>query len=249
MVLSAVTAKQVGQLKGQSIFFGHQSVGYNIIDGIDSIVNEIEPGAISIVESREPSRSHAAGIAHSPIGSNEDPASKITEFRELIEGGMGDELNVAMFKFCYVDINQETDIDALFSSYRDTMRELESAYPKTTFVYATVPLREVNMGLKAKIKRWLGKEVWGDTDNIQRNALNAKLRGAFAAGGRLADIAAWESTYPSGLGHQVELGGDSYSALIPEYSADGSHLNTHGSRVVAARMLQFLAALPQSPKP
>jgi hypothetical protein len=66
------------------IYFGHQSVGSNMLDGFRQIADEKRVDAIQIVDL---GREHAASdafFAHSSVGKNGDPRSKVDEFAEKI---------------------------------------------------------------------------------------------------------------------------------------------------------------------
>ena len=95
------------------IFFGHQSVGKNILDGINDISEGVN-NKINIVESRIADDNSEAAFFHADVGKNKDPFSKIADFRELVENGIGGKVDVAFFKFCYVDFDQTTDIKSTF---------------------------------------------------------------------------------------------------------------------------------------
>lgn len=230
------------KLAKQSIYFGHQSVGYNIIDGVEDVLKESgKPDAMMVTEARDTQHAGTPGLMHSRIGENGDPLGKLKDFGNLMRGGMGNQVDIAMLKFCYVDIRGDTDVEQLFNEYRKEMTELEKEYPQTTLVYTTVPLRTVNQSWKAKIRRLLGMDVWGDDAAVKRNELNRMLRAEYEDSGRLVDLARWESQLQDGSLHQVELFGESYEALVPEYSYDGRHLNAVGAKHVASRMLDVLA--------
>ena len=57
-----------------------------------------------------------------------------------MRSGLGQHVDVAMMKLCYVDINSGTDVDALFATYRTTMAALQREVPGVTFIHVTVPL-------------------------------------------------------------------------------------------------------------
>ena len=46
-------------------------------------------------------------FAHSKIGKNREPASKLSEFIEIVEKGAGTGADILFMKFCYVDIIEE----------------------------------------------------------------------------------------------------------------------------------------------
>ena len=70
-------------------------------------------------------------FAHSPIGTNMDPGSKIARFREIMDSGVGQAADIAFFKFCFIDVDHDTDIDALFESYADFDRGAEEVVTPT----------------------------------------------------------------------------------------------------------------------
>ena len=243
--LPVLSQAQIDALAGKTFYFAHQSVGYNIVDGMEKVLEKIgHPGLFAVKELKPGEPVPQKGLLHSAIGHNGDPESKMNNFQAFLDKRLGDtQPDMAMLKFCYVDISQKTDVLALVKEYGDAMSRLGEEHPQTLFIYATVPLRVFNHSWKAGIKRLLGMDVWGDEANIKRNEYNAMIRKKYAQTGHLADIAYWESHYPDGKQHTVELLGGRYAELIPEYSDDGKHLNNYGQQVVAGRLLEFLAGL------
>lgn len=243
--LPTLTDTQIKALSGKTFYFAHQSVGYNIVDGVEKVLNRMgHPGLFSIKELKAGQSVPQSGLLHSTIGTNGDPKSKMNEFQAYLDERLGNtHPDIAMLKFCYVDIGKDTDVTALAMAYDQTMSQLDARHPLTVFLHTTVPLRVFNSGWKASIKRLLGMEVWGDQENIKRNEYNALIRKKNAASGHLADIADWESHFPDGREYRVDVLGGQYAALIPAYTNDGRHLNAYGQQVVAGRLLEFLAGL------
>lgn len=243
--LPHVTNAQLDALSGKTFYFAHQSVGYNIVGGLSRVLTRLgRPDLFSIRELQPGQPVPQTGVLHSTVGENGDPKSKMMEFQHYLDEELGDARpDMAMLKFCYVDIDKETDISALAKEYEQSLLEVSRKHPETLVIYSTVPLRVFNDSWKARIKRLLGMDVWGDEANIKRNAYNALIRKKYAHTGRLADVAAWESTYPDGKPHRVSLFGKEYAELIPEYTDDGKHLNAYGQQVVAGRLLELLASL------
>ena len=106
--------KAVGE---KSFFFGHQSVGNNILAGIDDISKD-NNHKIDIIKSRVLNKPNKNAFLHDNVGKNKDPVSKINDFRELIENGIGGKVDGAFLKLCYVDINQGTDLNLTFQKYQ-----------------------------------------------------------------------------------------------------------------------------------
>jgi hypothetical protein len=243
--IANVSPKQWEQLGNQTIYFGHQSIGANVIEGIKDIMANNPSIRLDIVESASP-RSPAAGtLLHSRVGENTDPSSKIRDFAEVMNSGMGDAVHIAFFKFCYIDIDPATDVAKLFEDYRDAMEQLRDRYEKTSFVHVTVPLRTVQTGIKVPIKKVIGRPIGGYADNIKRNEYNELLRHHYKDREPVFDLAMIESTSPDGKRVGFESGGQRYRSLVPEYTHDGRHLNELGRRVVAEQLLIFLAELAQ----
>ncbi|MBZ4415683.1 SGNH/GDSL hydrolase family protein [Myxococcus sp. RHSTA-1-4] len=234
------TGVPLEKLPQQRIFFGHQSVGGNILDG----VKQVAP-AVRVVEVKAPTETVAPGtIAHAMVGQNEKPESKIADFERLVDGGMAKGADVAFFKFCYIDFNGATDARALFEKYRAMMDGLQARHPGTTFVHVTVPLTTVQRGAKAWLKELLGRPVWGITENVQRETFNQLLRKTYGGKAPLFDLAALESTGPDGTAETYELNGETWPAMSPAYSDDGGHLNAAGQARIAKEFLTFLSTLP-----
>ena len=136
-------------------------------------------------------------VGHAFIGENEKPLLKIQDFDAKMRSGIGQQVDVAMMKLCYVDITSNTDVGALFATYRKTIAALERDFPKVTFVHVTVPLM-TEQGQLSKLKsRLTGSSRYGPAENVARERLNALIRREYA-GGHLFDLAAVESTAPDG---------------------------------------------------
>lgn len=224
-----------------SVFFGHQSVGGNLLDGLKRLAAQ-EGVELSVVEGTP----GAAGFAHGTIGQNGDPGGKIQAFTAAIDAGKP--TDVALMKLCYVDFHQGTDPAALFARYQASLAALRQRHPGTTFVHLTAPLTTIQGGWKPLVKRLLGRET-SAPENARREAYNALVRAAYAGKEPLFDIARIESTRPDGSRAAVEWKGQQVPILAAEYTDDGGHLNAAGQERVAREFVAFLAALPRPAKP
>ena len=239
-----VVEKSIDKLSGKKIFFGHQSVGVNIIDGIDDIFNQTSGKKLNLAETRNPADFGKPLFAHTKIGTNSDPSSKLADFEKIIVSGVGDKVDIAFFKFCYVDITAGSDLEKIFREYADTMSQLKKRYPRVTFVHVTVPLMTINKGLKAKIMKMTGlgnREEYDD--NIKRNEFNSRLLKEYRGKELVFDLASIEATAPDGKVESFTAGGKTYTALYPKYSSDGGHLNENGRRKTAEKLLLTLSSL------
>jgi len=245
-----VTDSAWKQLAETTIYFGHQSVGDNIIDGIGDIIKnrQIE---LNIKEIKNVSNADKGIFAHSKVGKNHDPYSKMKEFKNIVENGIGNTADIAFFKFCFVDINQHTDVEKLFNEYVDMMTALKSKYKKTTFLHVTVPLikrqeKTFLSKIKGFIKEIIGKSkesFFDDKNNIARNKFNKLFITQYEGKEPIFDLAKIESTYPDGTREQFVMDGKTYYALVPDYTEDAGHLYGAGREKVSEQLLLTLVNL------
>ncbi len=238
-----VSDSTIEALRSQSVYFGHQSVGYNIMDGMKMWLDERPGGGLKILETKTSAEIVEGTLAHSKNGENHHPLKKIADFAATLEGGVGDQVDIAFFKFCYVDITEETDFEDVFDDYKSTMERLHKSYPDTRFVHVTVPLVVVQGGAKARLKKLLGRELWGVGANIARHRFNELLRKEYAGRDPFFDLAAVEATRVDGSPVRFREGGAEYPSLAAEYASDGKHLNELGARWVAGHLLKTLGEL------
>jgi len=241
--IAAVSNTSWQRLSEMKIYFGHQSVGDNIISGINELMKSYTSIKLNIVKTDNPNDFRQPLFAHSYVGNNDDPDSKITAFRDSMRKGIGDKADIAFLKFCFWDIRSQTDIKQVFINYKTAFSELKSQYPKVTFLHFTVPLMSRQNGMKDKIKRMLDMTVEIDLDNIKRNELNEMINNEYRDKEPIFDIAAIESTSPGGARTSFSQDGKKYYVLADDYSRDGGHLNELGKKVVAEQLLIFLAHL------
>lgn len=212
-------------MTGARVFFGHQSVGQDVLDGVRRLADRGEPVPV---------------IQDACIGANEDPLLKIEDFDARLRGGVGEQVDVAMMKLCYIDVTARTDIGALFEAYRTTLSDLERDYPEVTLVHVTVPLTAERSGLSRLRARVTGNDRYGPDENAARERLNALIRAEYADG-HLFDLAAVESTRPDGTRVAGRHDGSDYYALYDGYAADLGHLDAAGAEVAAAAWLATVA--------
>jgi len=185
---------------------------------------------------------------HNAIGENQDPFSKIDDFQNNIDNKFGTKPDIAFFKFCFVDFDPRTDIDAVFSHYKNTMATLKKNYPNITFIHITVPLTCYAPGpsgwvkrSKDIIKKIIGKQNLYDFSSA--NIYNQKLREEYSGKEPLFDLALFESTYPDGTRALYQKDNKTLFELVQDYTNDGGHLNEQGRKFIAEQLLIFLAQL------
>ena len=223
-----------------TVCFGHQSVGGDIVNAI-SILGQQQ---IAVVETSDPKAYRRPIFGHFRVGHNGDPLSKCQAFSQAMERGVGDLVDVAFFKLCYVDIASDTDVEALFKNYQETMARLAERYPAVTFLHVTVPLRHVRRNVRAWLHQWSGRHDGEREAQARRHAFNQLLRGHYAGTGRLFDLADGEATFPDGRPSYFCYQGRQLPNLVETYTDDGGHLNKQAAELAARRLLACLSAVP-----
>jgi len=227
-------------LAKQRIYFGHQSVGANIVEGVQAVLKEYPAIILNVVEGGNKSIFANPVFAHSEIGHNGEPGTKLKEFADIVTGDKSIKIDTALMKFCFVDITAETDISTVFKAYQDMVNAVLKKQPDLTIIHLTVPLCVEQRTWKTRIKLLLGREPWELADNAKRNQYNALVRNAYGKSGNLFDLAMLEATKPDGMQQTFSYNRKQYSSLYPGYSSDGQHLNANGAKLIAEKFLLFL---------
>ena len=95
------------------VFFGHQSVGANILDGLSEL-------CLNNVNTRDPAKPIAqvdAPILHAYVGRNTYANEKMIDFAQILDGRKVGDVDVAMLKFCYVDTGHDLSAQKIFDLY------------------------------------------------------------------------------------------------------------------------------------
>ena len=239
-VASAIATEDLTAVARTRVFFGHQSVGMNVLNAVPGVYTDHGVSAPPIEQGRTEPGPNGGFIAHQFIGENVKTLLKLEDFDRTMRGGMGQQVDVALMKFCYVDITTSTDVDALFARYRDTMGALERDFPNVTFIHVTVPLT-TEPSFISKLKGLVGGgDRFGQAENLAREQLNALIRREYA-GRHLFDLAAIESTKPDGTRVSVRYDNQRYFALYDGYASGVGHLNAVGSKIAATAFLDAIA--------
>lgn len=239
---SALTDSDLSHLASQKIFFGHQSVGDDIVRGLRDLMVSEPRLKLRIVKSVDPQLVSGPAFVESHIGRNCDPQSKAEAFRAIVDKGMGEEGGIAMYKCCYVDVGPATDIPRMFEVYRHGVETLKSKYPLLRVVHITIPLTTVEPVFKGWAKHVLGRMTAREM-NCKRNEYNQLLRQAYNGVDPVFDLAEVESTHRDGLRSASMGSGQEVLGLAPEFTTDGGHLNEAGRQIAATHLLFALAKL------
>lgn len=230
------------RLRERKIWFGHQSVGGNIMEGVTALAASDPRLGLRVAEGGP--GEGGAGFTHTYVGRNGEPGLKTDEFAARLDSAGAAPVDVALHKYCYADIVDTTDVQRVFDHYRETMTRLAADHPGVTFVHVTAPLVMVQSGPRAMLKKLLGQAPGRYASNFRREQFNELMRREYAGREPFFDLAAVESTRPDGSRETIEMGGRKAFALFPGYSDDGSHLNATGKRRAAEELLVVLAGLP-----
>ncbi len=240
LTLKDVPQEKWDALSKKTIFFGHMSVGFNILDGVKDILSENPNITLNITDTQT-----AAAFCHAQLGSNTQPLVKITSFQSQMQQ-LETPPDIAFLKFCYVDFYATTDTAEVFDAYQKMIAELQAAFPETTFMHCTVPLTTAPQDAKRKVKEII-KSLLGKTTTVDHNKKRmefaALIKQAYPAE-TIIDITAYESTTPNGNLHFKTKNGIMVPFLIDDYTTDGGHLNEPGRQRVAEQMLIQLANGP-----
>lgn len=231
----------LAELARRTIYFGHQSVGVDLIEGVRELAAS-EGIPLRLVDTRDATAIPPGTFAHGGVAENGDPLRKLRSFEQALGTGPG--VDIALVKFCYVDFDATTDVRTLFAAYRATLASLQARFPRTTFVHVTAPLTTLQGGPKAFVKRLLGRPPAGAAENARREAYNALLREATQGKEPLFDLALAESTAPDGRAETFEWQGRRIPALVPGYTGDGGHLRGEGRLRAARQLVSALASAP-----
>jgi len=237
---------QLVRLSRQRVFFAHQSVGRNVLDGLERLA--AEAGVPLAVLEVPPGAAIPAGtLGHAWIGENQRPVGKLEAFARAMDAQPAPGVDVALVKLCYVDFNADTDAAALASRYLSALADLRRRHPRTTFVHVTAPVTTVQGGAKALLKRLLGRAPYGLVENVRREEYNAILRRAYLGKEPLLDLARVEATGPDGALATSSWSGVVAPSLQPGYASDEGHLNAAGQARAARALLEVLASIPSAP--
>jgi hypothetical protein len=232
-----VDLERVARLR---VFFGHQSVGNNLLDGVQKLARS-ENVLLRLQEMPSATGVPAGVLAHAHIAENGKPLLKMQSFSQAMSTPPTG-VDVALMKLCYVDFNADTDAKVLFARYRETMDALKAKHPGTVFVHVTTPLTIAQTGPKAFFKRLIGRAPYGSVENVRREEYNALLRQTYQGREPLFDLARIESRDPRGEAVMVEWQGKVVPAMAPALTDDGGHLNEAGKLLAGRELLAVLAA-------
>jgi hypothetical protein len=232
-------------------FFGHQSVGQDLMTGVAELATSAAETTKVIhlpdhVPSEPADPAKTLTLVHERVGRNREPSSKLAQFAELLRAWPGTQPDVALLKFCYVDVERPADAERLWDDYQASLTKLQHRYPQMRFVHCTVPLRTLPFGLYARVRRMLGHRHPQVAANRAREWFNDRMRERYGCDRLLFDLARTEALRADGELCTVRESGEPVRSLAPEWTYDGGHLNARGRTMAAAAFLQFFQTLDPS---
>src|SRR5690606_15535865 len=117
-------------LASKRIFFGHQSVGRDIVGGMARVLADHPEIGVRVVGAEDPTQVDGPAFIETRIGRNREPHSKSDAFVDILANGFGTESAnaVAMYKYCYVDVQPTTDPVALFQTYAESIEQVRAKH-------------------------------------------------------------------------------------------------------------------------
>lgn len=222
----ALTAQGLIAMKAKRTLFGHQSVGGNMVDGIPALYASygVSP-SITQIDASQINSTSGGFFADFYVGVNGDPIGKTADFDTTVRQ-YSPKLDIALMKFCFIDIVQGVNVTQIFNAYRSVMDGLVNDFPTIKFVYTTGALDEYSVA-----------------NAVVREQLNSLIRNEYTATGRLFDLAEVESTDPGGDRVGGVDNGNQYYQVYGGYTSDGAHLNSTGEQVVDKALFTLLSGL------
>lgn len=230
-------ASNLATLSGRAIYFGHQSVGGNLMDGVRALLATNSGSEPAVISSSSAADMQAGRWAESLNGSNQNPEGKISAFQTtLITNGVGAKVDIAFMKFCWVDFDDSWywqpspsgaggTVAGLFAKYQAMIAAVRAAHPGLKLVHFTTPLFADDVA-----------------ENARRESYNSLVRSTYGGVEPVFDLALLESTDPSGN----RVIGTHGPRLYSGYTTDGGHLNAdlpQGRDRFAAALVALLAGL------
>src|SRR2546423_4655233 len=188
---------QWAQIATRTIYFGHQSVGTDILSGVHYWNDQLTL-RLRLLQAYDAATVSGPGLVHFAAGQNRDFASKNAAILRFLASRPRPDGAIVLWKYCYVDIDSGTDVESLFEEYRATVAAIAADHPDVTVVHTTVPLTNtVESAFKARAKHFLGRDTLRAAA-VARHAYNNLIRTEYADREPLFDIAKAESTRTDG---------------------------------------------------
>lgn len=208
------------------IVFGHESVGFDVIHGLQALSSAKPERYRLAVQPQIQAQwfSRNRGLGEFFFHANGNPMGKFDDFEQRVRGGFGEAVDVAVMKLCYADMTERSDPPTIFERWRGLYEGLEKDYPRVRFVWWTVPVPQPSR---------CGEK---------RTAINGLIRDHARRNGEvLLDVADIECHTPDGREVRHPDGSE---RLWEGYGRDqGGHLNDEGAQRVARAWWWLMARI------
>ncbi len=233
------TSSALARFSRLRVVFGHQSVGEDILEGLRTLAAR-DGVSLMLSSVEEAPRPGLGAVIHARVGRNTEPLTKLDAFGVLVDAAAErGPVDVALLKFCYIDIDEQTEVDALFEAYRTTLERVAARHPSTRVIPVTAPLRHSPGGFGVWVRERLGRPNRSKLANLARQRFNTRVREHWA-GRPLYDLAAAEAAGPDGRAETIKIGNTLIQHMRQAYTHDGGHLNNDGRRVAAQALVTAL---------
>ena len=92
-----VPASSWERLSKKRLYFGHHIVGYNIVGGLKGVIKDNPQIKLDVLEAYDPDEFDMGVLAHSKIGCDNAPKSKLDAFSFLVKVGAGAKADIVFF--------------------------------------------------------------------------------------------------------------------------------------------------------
>jgi hypothetical protein len=225
---ASLSDADIAKAAALDVYFEHASVGQDIVNGIDALGGRYTSDRVSWnSEITYPAWSGDPawfdthdGLADNQRG-NPSNFEKISFFQAAVTPTLSSKIDVASFKFCFIDTPDDA---SLFNSAKAAMETLQTTCPDVVFVWWTMPIETTSM--------------------LQRQIYNDSVRAYCSANSQwLLDIADLESHDDSG---SPQVDGSGRELLYSGYTSDGGHLNPAGAAKMAKAYWKLIAEIAKA---
>ena len=235
----ASRAPRWGTVASRTVYFGHQSVGRDLIAGINRLNCDGAIG-LSVVQTDDPTSLTGPAFVHFLAGSNRDYASKNAALLRLLKSRRSADGAIVLLKYCYVDLTGDHNPYDIFAAYCEMVETIQAEYPDVTVVHSTIPLTTVETAFVAQTRNLIGRPTQRKA-SIARHRYNQLLRAEFVGEQPMFDLARIEATRPDGRVATFMSHGSPIETLAVENTYDGGHLTARCQMIAAEALLNVLA--------
>ncbi len=219
-------------IRSTRVFFGHQSVGADTIEGMAAL-GFGDPWVYWAFPD-DAGYNGGAYFGQEMIGENRHPAGKVEAFRAfMIDDAYGARVDLAGFKLCFQDFEDDAGGDAAGSSaelaaleltYAAAIDQVRAQFPGVRLFHVTPPL--------------VAAAEWSADQNAARVALGDWLKHTYGPTDVIFDLQDVESIDPSTQQRCTAMG--AWALCDANAADDHAHLSTGGKERMAKAMMTMV---------